>query len=153
MTKQQQEYIRKLESRAGKLTPQKVLDAAMPENSPLHEFFEWDDTVAAESYRMDQARELIRRVRIEITYEETTIRTVQYVHDRTLKSKESGYINVTKPKGSSARKVVTSEWEAVLALAIRARGITLAAVAEIPDGAAFAKKVEHVMSKLRGLLD
>ena len=46
----------------GELTPQDVLDDAKSHNSPLHTFFEWDDTAAAEQYRLHQARGLIRSV-------------------------------------------------------------------------------------------
>jgi len=48
----------------GKLTPHLVVEEARPIDSPLHSRFEWDDAVAAEAYRIDQARELIRSVRI-----------------------------------------------------------------------------------------
>jgi hypothetical protein len=46
----------------GLLLPQSVVEAARPQNSPLHSRFEWDDTEAAESYRLWQARQLIRVV-------------------------------------------------------------------------------------------
>lgn len=49
----------------GRLTPKAVVDAARSRKSPLHPHFEWDDAAAAESYRMDQARNLIRIVRVE----------------------------------------------------------------------------------------
>lgn len=48
----------------GRLTPPAVVEAARNNRHPLHKFFEWDDAVAAESYRLDQARTLIRSVRI-----------------------------------------------------------------------------------------
>ncbi len=49
----------------GRLQAKDVLEAARAEDSPLHVHFEWNDNVAAEAYRMDQARELIRVIRIE----------------------------------------------------------------------------------------
>ena len=54
----------------GKLTPLIVLDEARPEDHELHDEFEWDDEVAGEKYRLGQARELIRSVRV--TYREGT---------------------------------------------------------------------------------
>lgn len=47
----------------GKLTPAVVLEAATEESHPLHNRFEWDDSVAGHKYRLGQARELIRVVR------------------------------------------------------------------------------------------
>lgn len=48
--------------RDGHLTAQSVVDEARPEHAPLHPAFEWDDATAAEGYRRDQARNLIRAV-------------------------------------------------------------------------------------------
>lgn len=42
-----------------KITPEEVLEIARNENSELHKCFEWDDTVAAEKYRLMQARKII----------------------------------------------------------------------------------------------
>lgn len=48
----------------GKLTPAIVVDEARPPKSPLHSRFEWDNTLAGESWRRQQARELIGSVRV-----------------------------------------------------------------------------------------
>lgn len=48
----------------GGLTPEIVVDAARPEEHPLHSRFEWDDSIAAEKWRREQASELIRSVKI-----------------------------------------------------------------------------------------
>ncbi|MFG1794247.1 hypothetical protein [Nocardia sp. NPDC049149] len=63
---QQQLHQQLLEIRGsrGRLLPEDVVDAARDEASPLHGRFEWRDDIAAEAYRRDQARELIRSVRL-----------------------------------------------------------------------------------------
>lgn len=43
----------------GKLMPSDVVEAARPKSSPLHSKFEWDNSEAAEKYRLWQARQLI----------------------------------------------------------------------------------------------
>lgn len=50
----------------GFLRPQAVVDEARDEDSPLHGAFEWDDGVAAEKYRLDQAQRLIRSFRVTV---------------------------------------------------------------------------------------
>lgn len=40
-------------------TPENVLEYARNENTELHKCFEWNDTVAAELYRLKQARDII----------------------------------------------------------------------------------------------
>lgn len=47
-----------------KLTPALVVDEARPEEHPLHGRFEWDDSVAGEAWRRQQAHELIRSVKV-----------------------------------------------------------------------------------------
>ncbi len=44
----------------GLLHPERVLEVAKDEDNPLHAYFLWDDTEAAELYRIHQARGLIR---------------------------------------------------------------------------------------------
>lgn len=53
-----------------RLTPADVVEAARPVDAPLHDRFEWDDEIAGEAYRLEQARSLIRRVRIRIENED-----------------------------------------------------------------------------------
>lgn len=54
----------------GRLRPVDVLADARQAESPLHTAFEWDDTAAAEQYRLEQAGQLIRSVHV--IYDETT---------------------------------------------------------------------------------
>jgi len=46
----------------GLLRPAEVVRAARDPRSPLHPHFEWDDSAAAQKYRLWQARQLIRVV-------------------------------------------------------------------------------------------
>lgn len=67
----------------GEITPKDVVDAARSHNSPLHSFFEWDDGAAAEHYRLQQARGLIRSVVAIYTRPDgPAIRTRAYVNIR-----------------------------------------------------------------------
>lgn len=57
--------LRALHSRDGVLTCEAVVDAARAKSSPLHSYFTWDDSRAAERYRLIEAGKLIATVRIE----------------------------------------------------------------------------------------
>lgn len=59
-----QKELKALMDKDSRLSPKKVLDYAQDPGTALHKCFEWDDSKAAEKYRMDQARHLIRRVRV-----------------------------------------------------------------------------------------
>jgi hypothetical protein len=56
--------LMKIRKKKGALTPAIVVDAARNKKSPLHDQFEWDDTVAAEKYRRDQAHRLIQKCKV-----------------------------------------------------------------------------------------
>jgi len=49
----------------GKITAQQLLDAARPKESFLHRYFDWDDSSAAEKYRLSQARSLIISIQVQ----------------------------------------------------------------------------------------
>jgi Arc/MetJ family transcription regulator len=72
---------------SGSLTPAAVVGAAAHPTHPLHHRFEWDDTEAANKYRLEQARSLIRSVQIIV--EKETARGVKQVRVR-------GIANVVK---------------------------------------------------------
>ena len=59
---QAHEAFEEIRRRDGKLTPAAVVDSARPEESVLHEDFEWRDDVAAEKYRQGQARQMVGAV-------------------------------------------------------------------------------------------
>lgn len=61
---QAHDAFEEIRRRDGKLTPAAVVDSARPEESVLHEDFEWRDDVAAEKYRQGQARQMVGAVRI-----------------------------------------------------------------------------------------
>lgn len=64
----------------GRLTASGVVRRARQKSSPLHEYFEWDDSVAAHQHRLWQARQLIKR--ITIVREEGAPAEPMYVHIR-----------------------------------------------------------------------
>lgn len=54
--------LRRIEQERGHLSSEAVVDEARPDDAALHPAFEWDDSVAGERYRMQQAATLIRAV-------------------------------------------------------------------------------------------
>lgn len=60
--------LKAIEKRDGTLRPEAVVAYARNPKTALHSRFEWDDSAAAEAYRLEQARRVIR-LRIEIVGE------------------------------------------------------------------------------------
>lgn len=58
------EELARIQQQHGELKPPTIVDEARPKDALLHPAFEWDDFVAAELHRQDQARHLIRAVQV-----------------------------------------------------------------------------------------
>jgi hypothetical protein len=61
--------LEEIEERHGKLKARDVVDEARSKKNPLHEVFDWDNTSAAEKYRLEQARHLINHLTVEVSYD------------------------------------------------------------------------------------
>ena len=113
MTPAQREFILSLD-RAGDITPAEVLAAAVPESSPIHDQFDWDDSTAAHSHRLDQARTLIRRIRVTVIVDQPVVRQIrvsEYIRDPDLPNYEQGYVRtaILRTRGESARRAFDAE--------------------------------------------
>lgn len=62
------ETIEALKTALGKenIEPEDLLEASRADGTPLHTCFEWDDSKAAEKYRLEQATNMIRSVVVKI---------------------------------------------------------------------------------------
>lgn len=106
----------------GRLTPEAVVQDAKSKTSPLHDQFEWDDSEAGKQWRLQQARELIRSVKIEIQTETRVVSTVRYVRDPAAGA-EQGYVEVAKLRDDKAlaKDALMAEMRAASALFERAK--------------------------------
>jgi len=112
----------------GRLTPAAVVADAAKRNSPLHDYFEWDDKKAAHAHRIDQARALIVSVRVSYHTPTRTVVSVAYVHDPNAELGEQGYraLDQIRTDEDEARALLVQEFGRVAALLERAREIAAA---------------------------
>lgn len=73
-----------IEANDGSIVVTQVVDDAKHEDSPLHEFFEWNDQRAAERYRLNQARYILRSIEVMIKAEDGQENTVRAFHHVTV---------------------------------------------------------------------
>lgn len=75
--------VEKLEKKYGEVTAKNFVEAARPEDSVLHKLLEWDDTKAAEKWRIQQAGTIICCLNIvrEDLSEPSTVRAYMNVAD------------------------------------------------------------------------
>ena len=64
------EVMEKIEKRDGVVTKESFLEESRPKNSPTHKLFEWDDSVAAEKFRLHQSAMAIRDIVVTIVKSE-----------------------------------------------------------------------------------
>ena len=101
-----------IESKAGRLTPDAVIEAARPKDSVLHNCFTWDKTEAAAKQLLYEARSLIRSVRVTTVVKDRVFRTIAYVRDPSVAANDQGYISVAKLRTDAdmAREVLLEEF-------------------------------------------
>lgn len=119
----------------GKITPAMVVAEAKRKDHPLHQFFEWDDRIAGNKYREDQARGYIRSVRVTITVENKPLRAVAYVRDPNAQPKEQGYIETRRLRTDDDRKreAIIKEFSNAASALERARLVALSLSDDVED--------------------
>lgn len=138
----------------GQLLPEAVVEEARPEDAPLHPVFEWDDAVAGELYRLNQARYFIRCVRI-VLDESSEEHRPAYVHV-TSSTSERYYQSATVAVGN------VDEWASAVAglqgkLTALARSVEdlrrIAGTTERPNAAAIISLAEKALSTVQRAID
>lgn len=84
-----------------RLTGRDLVEESRPESAPLHRYFEWDDTKAAELYRERQGRDLIAHIIIVRDDENAETKDAQIVR---------AFYNVDEtPKYHPVQQIITDE--------------------------------------------
>lgn len=66
------EHIEQLSAEYETITPQLLVDNARPEGAVMHPLYEWDDSIAAEKYRVQQSTHIMSELVI-VHVEETDV--------------------------------------------------------------------------------
>ena len=132
--------------RRGALTPEIVVEEARAPDHPWHSEFEWNDGVASDRYRIDQARRLIARVRITVVQGTSRVAQIAFVHDPAAGLRQ-GYVTVTSVRddAAKARDVIVTELQRVQS-SLR-RCLSLASVLGL------SAQVERLLLETEGLVE
>lgn len=88
------EAIKRIEDRDGVVTAETFLEESRPEDSPTHKCFDWNDTEAAERWRLFQAGQVIRDVIVTIVDSNNeTIKTPMFVNTNTRAIQKGRYVS------------------------------------------------------------
>ena len=97
------EALAHIEGRDGTLTPDAVVASAESAKSPLHQYFDWNDSEAAKKYRLHQARQLISSVRVTII-DETPLKTPLQAFVHFADTREQNYQNLASVLSDDAKR-------------------------------------------------
>ena len=112
------EALETIESQEGAVSSRAFLDYSRPEEAETHGLFEWDDSIAAEKYRMHQAGCIINQLSVQIVYEDSKpeevhaeIRQEEYRPD--VATPITAYVNVSPKtvKGAAEFRNITAAME------------------------------------------
>jgi len=125
ISKEKAAFITSLADANGYINPKLVIEAARDPTSPIHSEFEWDVQAAAEEYWLDQARTLIRYVKLNVEISSRTIVAPFYVVDpeRPIDSKRYVELTIAGRNEEVARQILTAELERIAAAIRRAQQI------------------------------
>jgi len=103
--------LQELHDARGSLTPDIVLQDARDPESPLHSEFTWDSEEAARKWNLEEARRLIRSVKIEIKTTKYHLTAIGYVRDPDCDRREQGYVSTVSLRSDTekARRALLSE--------------------------------------------
>lgn len=114
------EVIESIEERDGHVTTVSFLEESRPEESPTHDMFEWDDSVAAEKYRLRQSAKILGQITYEIITEEEQVTEIELTeavdsgaYSTIPTAPHSAWVNIAKKSngnpGSSGAILVSTE--------------------------------------------
>jgi hypothetical protein len=155
---EKQTYIRSLADARGYIEPVRLIEVARDPGNLLHDEFEWDVQKAAGQQWIEQARRLIRQVKVEVTIEHREIRSVGFVVDPDRPPKSHRYVDISiaARNREQARQIIVDEMGRITAAVRRARLIATVLgledeldrlIGTVRDVIAAAEKVEEKLKR------
>lgn len=135
--------------RKGRLTADEVVSAARDPASPLHRHFDWDNDVAADSWRIEQARRLIRGVKVIVEHDEIRVATPRYVRDAALDGAEQGYVTMEQIRREPANAAALLVYEFGRAVSHCRRSLDIAEVVGVEvEAQKIIASIERLLKRL-----
>ena len=95
------ELDRLIKKHGGKLKRSDIVKRAENPKNPLHDYFDWDDAVAGQKWREEQAGQLVRSYMLTITEETETYKIPAFVRDPDMEPHEQGYTSVKSARSTA----------------------------------------------------
>lgn len=122
------ETLERIERRDGTITREAFLEESRPEGSPTHACFEWDDSVAAEKYRLNQSSAVIRDIKVTIVSESAEpVKTAAFVNimpNPTAQEAQYQSVDVAVSDTDTRKTVLQNALDDLIKLRIKYRDLT-----------------------------
>lgn len=116
----------KIKQKFGAVTAENVVREAQDAGHPLHGYFEWDDNKAAHSFRLGQARALIRGCLYQETVNLVSYDAPRFVRDPAMAEHEQGYQDILEIRRNANDARATCMRELKMAIAALRRALRVA---------------------------
>jgi uncharacterized protein YecE (DUF72 family) len=125
IAKEKSDFVISLAEGNGYISPERVIEAARDPTSPIHTDFTWDVREAAREHWLDQARTLIRFVKLNVQISNRSVIAPYYVPDPQRPTHSKRYIELTVAGRNDdvARQVLVAELDRIAAAIRRAQQI------------------------------
>ncbi len=116
--------LKKLEDKYGRVTAERLVQAASDKRHPMHRDFMWDNAKAGHKYRIEQARSIISNINM-ITTDVSKPICTSYVRDPNAPQNMQGYISVAslRTEREAAHEFLMNEAAQLEARLDRMRGL------------------------------
>lgn len=121
------EYQRLAAENGGRASAQELVDVAADPANPAHPAFEWDNEIAGNQWRVEQARRIIRSIRV-VADIRSPISVIAFVRDPEAKDEAQGYVATTvlRVDHDLSRRALVDEVRRAVAAMERAREVAVA---------------------------
>lgn len=106
----------------GTVTPELVVAAAEPEESPIHREFDWDNSTAGPKYRLVQAGELIRSCKTTFTTAAGTEKEIRLFVSARGPSEPSNYEPISAVENPLTQKLILGQMKREIDSLVRRYG-------------------------------
>jgi len=96
--------LERIRKKYGTLNAKDVVEESKDPSSPLHRIFEWENDKAAESWRINQAKALIRSVVVVIEHKETPCKVRAFVSVADGPHNKASYVPITEATSNGYAK-------------------------------------------------
>lgn len=110
------EEIHRLSKGTAGLKPERLVSVAASDESPLHPLFTWDDSEAANKYRIHEARNVINALKVTVKIEDRDVQAPAFI--------SVGHTVETQERGEGYRSVITVVADQQFAMEAKAEALS-----------------------------